>query len=129
MPEARKLLDRLQAGVPGLDAVLGGGAIRTAVYVVEGNPGAGKTILGNQICFANAARSERSVYFTLLTEAHDRMIGFVRQMSFYDQARVPNEVRYVSGFKTLESEGMPGVLRAIRDMVSSVRASVLVVDG
>jgi circadian clock protein KaiC len=49
-------LARLSSGVPGLDRVLGGGLFDGGVYIVEGMPGAGKTILANQICFHQDAR-------------------------------------------------------------------------
>ncbi len=35
---------RLPTEVPGLDSVLGGGALRGGIYVVRGAPGSGKTI-------------------------------------------------------------------------------------
>ena len=128
MADARKL-ERLPSGVPGLDELLAGGFFRHALYVIEGSPGAGKTILANQVCLTHARRGEKAVYFTLLTEAHDRMLGFMRRLRFFDESLVPNEVRYVSGFKTLEAEGLPGVSRAIREVMSSVRATLLVIDG
>ena len=47
-------------GVPGLDAVLGGGLPRGALALVMGPPGSGKTTLALQIAFA-AARARRRV--------------------------------------------------------------------
>jgi hypothetical protein len=38
-------------------------------------------------------------------------------------------VVYFSGFKVLESEGLPGVLRSIRETISARKANFLVVDG
>ncbi|WP_228560162.1 MULTISPECIES: ATPase domain-containing protein [Myxococcus] len=37
---------RVSTGVPGLDAVLGGGLVSSGVYIFVGEPGAGKTLLG-----------------------------------------------------------------------------------
>ena len=37
---------RASTGIPGLDDVLGGGLPTNHVYLVEGNPGSGKTTLG-----------------------------------------------------------------------------------
>lgn len=48
MPDTRSV-DRVDTGVPGLDTILNGGLFRGGVYIVEGAPGSGKTILGNQI--------------------------------------------------------------------------------
>jgi circadian clock protein KaiC len=124
-----KRLQRLPTGVPGLDVVLAGGLFETGVYIIEGPAGAGKTILSNQICFQVAKNGKRAVYYTLLTEAHDRMLEFMRDLEFFDASAIPERLTYVSGFKVLEAEGLPGVLRNIRDTVSARAASLLVVDG
>ena len=39
---------KVATGVPGLDDVLGGGLPRGRLYLVEGDPGTGKTTLGLQ---------------------------------------------------------------------------------
>lgn len=64
--------ERLPTGIAGLDAVLGGGVIDGGIYIIQGAPGAGKTILGNQICFAHGAHGRRALYVTLLAESHSR---------------------------------------------------------
>ena len=48
-------LARFATGIEGLDRVLNGGLIEGASYIVQGRPGAGKTILSNQIAFSRAA--------------------------------------------------------------------------
>ena len=45
---------RLPTGVPGLDAVLGGGVPEFSFNLIAGTPGAGKTTLVQQIMFALA---------------------------------------------------------------------------
>lgn len=42
-------LTRVPSGVKGLDDILQGGFFGGGLYIVEGPPGAGKTIFGNQI--------------------------------------------------------------------------------
>ena len=107
-----KELRRLSTGVPGLDIVLAGGFFETGVYIIEGPAGAGKTMVANQICFYQASQGRRAVYYTLLTESHDRMLGFLRNLQFFDPSVIPRLLTYVSGFKILEAEGLPGIARS-----------------
>ena len=46
---------RRPTGIPGLDRILEGGLLVSGVYIVQGPPGAGKTILANQACFHHAS--------------------------------------------------------------------------
>ncbi len=52
-------------GVAGLDDILGGGLTPNRVYLVEGNPGSGKTTLALQYLLEGVRRKEAGVYVTL----------------------------------------------------------------
>jgi circadian clock protein KaiC len=52
-------------GVPGLDVVLQGGLPRHRLYLVQGDPGAGKTTMALQWLLHGAAAGERCLYVTL----------------------------------------------------------------
>lgn len=52
-------------GVTGLDDVLGGGLTIGRVFLLEGNPGTGKTTLALHFMMDGAAKGERSLYVTL----------------------------------------------------------------
>lgn len=123
------ILDRLTTGVPGLDTVLEGGLLRGGVYLVEGPPGSGKTILGNQMCFSHASGGGRAVYMTLLAESHTRMLAHMRRMQFFRTELIPDQVHYLSAFKVLEAEGLHGLLTVLRKTVTARTATLLVLDG
>jgi circadian clock protein KaiC len=57
--------DKVGTGVPGLDGVLGGGLPRNCIYLVEGNPGVGKTTLALQFLLEGRDHGERGLYVTL----------------------------------------------------------------
>ena len=59
---------RLSTGVEGLDEVLSGGLLAGRVYMVRGQPGAGKTTLGMQFLL-EGARAGESVLFVTLSES------------------------------------------------------------
>ena len=72
-------LERVTSGVPGLDTILRGGFMRGGIYIFQGAPGAGKTILSNQICFHHVRDNGGCALFvTLLAENHARMIQHLR---------------------------------------------------
>lgn len=57
--------DLLSTGIPGLDVVLGGGLHPNRIYLIEGEPGTGKTTTGLQFLREGVARGEPVVYITL----------------------------------------------------------------
>ncbi|MFN8513879.1 MAG: ATPase domain-containing protein [Chloroflexia bacterium] len=120
---------RVPTNVPGLDAVLEGGFPRGGIYLVEGLPGAGKTILGNQLCFNHVAAGGRALFLTLLTEPHARMLSFMRPLAFYDDAAVGAGLQYLSGLQALEHEGLGGFLTLVRASIRERRVTLLVIDG
>lgn len=52
-------------GIEGLDDILSGGLSRGHVFLLEGEPGTGKTTVALQFLLAGAAVGERSLYITL----------------------------------------------------------------
>jgi circadian clock protein KaiC len=56
---------RARTGVEGLDDILGGGLPLNHLYLLDGEPGAGKTTLALQFLIAGVARGERGIYVTL----------------------------------------------------------------
>ena len=128
MLEARTI-GRVETGVPGLDTILAGGLFGGGVYIIEGNPGSGKTTLGNQICCHRAGRGESTVYITLLAEAHTRMIAHLRAMTFFRPELIPSSIYYISAFKVLEQTGLDGLLKTLSSAVQQRKAQFLVLDG
>ena len=121
--------DRLSSGIAGLDSLLLGGFVRNGLYIVQGAPGAGKTILSNQMCYAHAAAGGRALYVTLLSEQHERLLANLEKLSFYEQTRVAEEITYVSAFQLLERDGLAGLLTMLRREIVTHAASLLVLDG
>ncbi len=57
--------DKVQTGVAGLDDILNGGLTRGNIFLLEGEPGAGKTTIALRFLMSGAARGERCLYVTL----------------------------------------------------------------
>jgi circadian clock protein KaiC len=64
-------------GIPELDDVLGGGLTPNRVYLVEGNPGSGKTTLALQFLLDGVRGGEPVLYVTL-SETKDELLGVAR---------------------------------------------------
>ncbi|AWN50260.1 serine/threonine protein phosphatase [Methylobacterium terrae] len=128
-------LERVPTGIAGLDAILGGGLFRGGVYIVQGTPGSGKTIFGNQACYthagarAGASPEHRALYVTLLAESHSRMLGHIAPLGFFDPALIPDRIAYLSAFRTLQDEGLAGLLTLLRRETARREASLVVLDG
>jgi circadian clock protein KaiC len=122
-------LPRLPSGIAGVDEILLGGFVKNGLYIIQGTPGAGKTMFGNQVCYANVAAGGRAIYVTLLSEQHERMLANLAQLSFFDPEAVARDLTYLSAFQLLERDGLPGLLTLLRREIVSFRANVLVVDG
>ncbi len=125
----REPLVRVPTGVPGLDRVLHGGMFRGGLYMIQGEPGAGKTILSNQICFHHIGAGGRAVYVTLLAELHTRMLAHLQSLQFFDPAPIGEALYYVSAYSNLEQSGLDGLLDLLRGVIRERRASLMVIDG
>ncbi|MGD0676061.1 MAG: ATPase domain-containing protein [Polyangiaceae bacterium] len=123
------ILERVPTGVPGFDIILNGGFFRGGVYMILARPGAGKTILGNQICFRHAASGGRAIFVTLLTESHGRMLAQLRTLEFFDPTVLGKSVLYLAGYQALAEGGLNGLLSLIRRVVRDQKATFLVIDG
>jgi len=56
---------RVSTGIEGLDEILGGGLPSRHLYLIDGEPGTGKTTLALQFLLAGAANGARGLYVTL----------------------------------------------------------------
>lgn len=122
-------LKRLATGIEGLDELLRGGLIAGSSYIVQGRPGSGKTIMANQLAFNHVASGGRVLVATLLSESHERLFQYLSTLSFYEAARIGNQIQFLSAFDTLESEGLEAVVKLLRGEIGRQGATLLIVDG
>lgn len=122
-------LKRIQSGIAGLDAILKGGLVAGASYIIQGRPGSGKTILAHQVAFNHVRNGGRVLVATLLAESHERLFQFLSTLSFFDKGKVGAEVQFISAFDTLDHEGLDEVVKLLRREIGRQQATVLVVDG
>lgn len=68
---------RSRSGCPGFDHILGGGFPTGHVYLLEGEPGTGKTTLAMQFAQIGLSLGERALYVTL-SESQDELLNVAR---------------------------------------------------
>jgi circadian clock protein KaiC len=122
-------LTRVPTGIIGFDTITRGGLFQGGVYVVVGQAGTGKTILGNQLCFLHLATGGRALYVTVMAESHTRMFTHLQSQRFFDLAQVGDRLKYFSALSTLDNQGLDGLYDFLRKELRDQRASLLVVDG
>lgn len=121
---------RQPSGVPGFDIVAGGGLPTGRLYLVVGEPGAGKTILAHQIGARVVRDGGTALYLTVHTEAHHTLLAQARTLRFFEASVVAAErFRYVSLSGALDDSGIAGVRERLTQLVSTYAPTLLVIDG
>lgn len=129
-PEAAPLpLERFPSGITGLDTVLQGGFFKSGMYLIAGEPGTGKTILCNQLCFHHVANGGQAVYVTLLVETHGRMLAHLQSLDFFAPAAVGRTLHFISGASVLQDQGLDALLAMLLGVVRQYHASLLIIEG
>jgi circadian clock protein KaiC len=126
---SRPVIGNIPTGVPGLDAVLGGGLAEYSFNLIAGSPGSGKTTLTQQILFANATAEKPALYFTVLGEPTVKMMRYQQQFAFFDVDRVPSAVRFVNLAKEAVSEDLDAVVDRIAAEVREAGPAFVAVDS
>jgi len=128
---------RLSTGVEGLDDILHGGLGKGFLYLIEGNPGAGKTTLALQFLIEGARRGEKGLYLSLAeSEAELRLVADSHGFDLQNVAICkisPPELAAQSGqqytvFQPAEVE-LADVLDTLLAKVREVNPSRVVIDS
>ncbi|GAA0495745.1 serine/threonine protein kinase [Paractinoplanes deccanensis] len=125
-------MTRLTTGQADLDLVLGGGLEPGSVVVVSGPPGAGKTILAQQLCFAMAGPEHKAVYYTTLSEPHSKLVEHLRDFTFFSPERLGPEVEYVHLGDLLCDSGTNDLAPVVDEVIRKAfddQPAVVVIDS
>lgn len=69
--ESGALNRRVTTGVAGLDTILGGGLLAEGFYLLQGDPGSGKTTVALQFARECVAKGEKTLYISLSESRED----------------------------------------------------------
>lgn len=125
-------MKRLSTGLSELDLLLGGGFEPGAVIVLAGAAGTGKTILAQQICFANASTDHKAIYYTTMSEPHSKLTAHLEQFTFYDPAALGPAVEHIHLGDLLRQGHHDGLERMVNEVVRKAmeeRPTLVVIDS
>jgi circadian clock protein KaiC len=125
-------LKRTTTGVAGLDLVLNGGLEPGAVVVVAGAPGTGKTILAQQMCFANGTAERKCVFYTTVSEPHTKLVRHLEQFTFFDPQALGTRVEHIHLGDFLRPARQEGLVPLVSEIVRKTLAeepAIVVVDS
>ena len=121
---------RIETGVRNLDALLHGGLPEGSASVLGGSPGAGKTILAQQICFHHASADRRALWFGTLSEPTAKTLRYLSQFSFFDRKKVEaGEVQFVDLGVILRVQGLDEATKLIMQHVKKFKPAIVVIDS
>ena len=125
-------MGRLQTGIPDLDLILGGGLEPGSLVIVAGAPGTGKTILAQQICFANATPERKALYYTTLSEPHSKLVRHLEPFEFFKPAALGRSVEFIHLGELVQEAGKEGLEPVVSEVVRKcfeTRPAVVVIDS
>ena len=120
---------QLPTGVPGLDAVLGGGVPEFSFNLIAGAPGSGKTTLAQHIMFSLAEPARPALYFTVLGEPPVKMLRYQQQFAFFDAAKVSHSIRFINVAQDVLKGGLGQILKRIVKEVEAASPGIVIVDS
>lgn len=123
---------RRSTGLADLDLILGGGLKAGSTIVVAGPPGTGKTILAQQICFANATAEHKAAYYTTLSEPHSKLVENLAPFSFFRPEDLGPKVEVLHLGDLLEQADTAGLEPLVGEIVRNSldsEPSIMVIDS
>src|ERR1700736_812127 len=123
---------RLGTGIPDLDLILGTGLEPGALVIIAGAPGTGKTILAQQICFANASPEHKALYYTTLSEPHSKLVRHLEPFDFFEPGALGKSVDFIHLGELVQEAGEEGLEPIVAEVVRKcfeTRPSVVVIDS
>lgn len=123
------MTDRLASGSERLDTVLGGGLPLNGITLVIGSPGTGKTILAQQYLFHNATTERPALYLSTVSEPLEKILRYGESLDYFDVAVLGSSVMYEDLGRTLNEDGLPGVLARVTELIKQRHPGLLVIDS
>lgn len=134
-PNGPEIAARVPTGVAGFDDILGGGFPAHRLYLLQGDPGAGKTTLALRFLLEGVSRGERALYVTL-SETADELADIARSHGWSLEGLSVLEVSSEASVEELQSTlyepaelELGERMRALLGDIDRIRPARIVLDS
>jgi circadian clock protein KaiC len=121
--------EKISTGCAGLDEVMLGGIPANTISVIMGAPGTGKTILAEQLAFANATADAPALYLTTLSEPLEKILVHGQSHSFYDVSKIGVSVFYEDLGSLLRDSGVEKLPEIVLELILARRPKFIFIDS
>lgn len=122
--------ERIKTGIKNLDEILHGGFLKGSMILLGGTPGAGKTILSQQICFKNATKDAPVIFFQTLSEPTAKTLRYLRQFEFFDLEKIEDgSVRFIDLGEILRGKGLAEASKLFNQHIKKYKPAFVVIDS
>ena len=97
--------------------------------VIAGPPGAGKTILTQQICFANTSPKSSVLYFNTLSEPVAKTLRYLTNFKFFDEKKLKEDFRFIDLGSILRGKGLEEAHATILQQMKKIKPAIVVIDS
>jgi len=122
------VVERINSGIDGLDAFLGGGYIRSSSITVSGPTGSGKSTFGMQFLLGGVERGEKGIYISLEEDKRT----FLRNASGYrwNTTKLEREQKlYILDYPLGETDQLIEKNSAVEELIFTTGAERIVIDS
>lgn len=123
------MAEKIPTGCAGLDEVLLGGIPSNTISVFMGAPGTGKTILAEQLAFANATPDKPALYLTTLSEPLEKILKHGQSHSFFDVSKVGTSIIYEDLGILLRDAGVEKLPEILLDLLLAYKPKFVFIDS
>jgi len=121
---------RIETGVRNLDSILNGGIPKGSLTVLAGTPGAGKTILSQQIVFHNSTPEKRALVFQTLSEPSAKTLKYLSQFDYNDLNKLKDgSIEFVDLGKILRTSGLEPAISMMVEHIKRVKPTFVIIDS
>jgi circadian clock protein KaiC len=121
-------MERISTGNAAADLILDGGFPRASINILMGLPGTGKTLLAQQMAFANVGHGRPALYLSTLSEPLAKLVTYLQGYRFADPSRIGTDILYEDLAADLADapEKLPARMLAL---IQQYRPGLIVIDS